>query len=146
MPLREQDRHFLWSLYSAVAIIFIWKGLWEGIYEIPYFGDPFVFLFIGLAMLTFWGVIFREFDPLGGLEKSIDKVLHLVYNHPHKEDFQIKYYDKSRKEHRSIGARNLKGFEKGALVLQHEHKRQEVFIPLHRVTEIMFKGKSYWRL
>ena len=98
MPLREQDRHFLWSLYSAVAIIFIWKGLWEGIYEIPYFGDPFVFLFIGLAMLTFSGVIFREFDPLGGLEKSIDKVLHLVYNHPHKEDFQIKYYDKSRKE------------------------------------------------
>ena len=73
--LREEDRHFLWSMYSAAAIIFAWKGVWEGIYELPVIRDfvntEFIFLFLGLTMLTFSGLVFKEFDPLGGMEKAL---------------------------------------------------------------------------
>ena len=150
MALREQDKHFLSSLYSAVSIIFIWKGLWEGIYEIPvvskYIGDPFVFLFLGLTMLTLSGVIFKEFDPLGGVDKAINKILHFVHNHPHKKDFSILYYDRGKKKELLIPAGQLKSIEKGTLVVQHTHRREEVFIPAHRIREVLYKGKPYWRL
>ena len=83
--LREQDKHFLWSLLAAMGIIFVWKGLWEGLYEIPYLGDPWVALFVGLTMLTLSGLIFREFDPLGSLDKSVNKITTHVKNHPLKK-------------------------------------------------------------
>lgn len=146
MVLREQDKHFLASIYAAVAVIFAWKGLWEGLYEIPYIGDSFVFLFIGFAMLTFSGLIFKEFDPLGNLEKTSMKMLNNVHRHPQKENFTIRYYDKSRKKYINLPAERIKKIEKGALIVIHPGKRQEVFIPLHRVTEILQKGKRYWRL
>lgn len=146
MILREQDKHFLWALLAAIGVIFVWKGLWEGIYEIPYVGEPWVALFLGFAMLTFSGLIFREFDPLGGIEKSMNKVMHEVSNHPEKKDFRIKYYDKSQKKEIEIRADRVQHLEKGSLILKHETKNQEVFIPMHRVTEITHKGKTYWRL
>jgi len=144
--LREQDKHFLASLYAAVAVIFAWKGLWEGLYEIPYIGDPFVFLFIGFAMLTFSGLIFKEFDPLGNLQKATLRNLRSVHANSDKENFTIKYYDKGRKKHITLPAKRIRKIEKGALVIMHQDKRQELFIPLHRVTEILYKGKKYWRL
>lgn len=146
MILREQDKHFLASIYAAVAIIFAWKGLWEGLYEIPYIGDPFVFLFIGFAMLTFSGLIFQEFDPLGNIQKTSSRMLSKVQRHPRKKEFTIKYYDKKRKKHLRIPAEKIKKIEKGALIVKHPGKREEVFIPMHRVTEILHKGKKYWRL
>jgi uncharacterized protein (UPF0248 family) len=142
--LREQDRHFLWSLYSAVAVIFAWKGLWEGIYELPYIGDPFVFLFIGFAMLTFSGLIFKEFDPLGGVEKAVKKVINDVIHHPEKKHFKLKYHDKSKNKDIVIDVTDIHKIEKGALVI--ESNKQELFIPAHRVTEVLYKGKRYWRL
>ncbi len=146
MMVREQDKHFLWSLYVAVAIIFTWKGLWEGIYEIPYIGDPFVFLFIGLVMLTFSGVIFKEFDPLGGINKAVFAIISHIKADPHKQEYVLKYYDKERKKHLTIDARRIRRVEKGAVVLKHHAKNQEVFIPAHRITEVLYKGKRYWRL
>lgn len=145
MVLREQDRHFLWSLYSAIAIIFAWKGLWEGLYEIPYIGHAFVFLFIGFAMLTFSGVIFREFDPLGGVEKAIVKTLHTIDHHPHKNKFQIKYRDQLQKKDILISAMQIKNIEKNTLVIQDSSKKKEIFIPAHRITEVLYNGEVYWR-
>ena len=144
--LREQDKHFLWSLYAAIAVIFTWKGLWEGLYKLPYIGDPFIFLSIGLFMLTLSGVIFKEFDPLGGVEKTVNKILHFVYNHPGRRDFSIMYKDKAGKKDVVVNADRLRGFEKGALVMEHERRKEEFFLPVHRVTEILYKGKTYWRL
>lgn len=150
MVLREQDKHFLGSLYSAVAIIFAWKGLWEGIYEIPvisdYIGDPFVFLFIGFTMLTLSGLIFKEFDPLGGLEKAVEQKLHTVSSHPQKSEFQIRYHDKSTKKDVTISAANLERIEKGTLIIHDPKQRQELFIPMHRVTELIYQGQTYWKL
>ncbi len=144
--LREQDKHFLWSLYSAIAVIFVWKGVWDGIYEIPYFGDPFIFLFIGLSMLTFSGLIFNEFDPLGGLEKAVTKIIRKIESHPQKQLFQISYYDKHLKQKQTISADQITRMEKDALVIKHQRRAEELFIPIHRLREINFNGERFWRL
>ncbi len=145
--MREQDKHFLWSIYAAMAIVFIWRGLWESLYEIPLIGNnPFALFAIGFAMLTLSGVIFKEFDPLGGIEKSINKTLHLVQTHPHKDDFVIKYKDKNQKKEVTIHASRLRSIERGALVVQHHQRKEELFVPTYRVTEILYKGKTYWKL
>ena len=151
MVLREQDKHFLWSLYMAVALIFAWKGVWEGIYELPYICDygvcnEFVFLFIGFTMLTLSGMIFKEFDPLGGIEKAVDKVIHQIHHHPRRKEFTMKYYDKNRKKEVTINAESIINVEKGALVVKHQNQKQELFIPIHRVTEVLYQGKTYWKL
>jgi len=159
MPLREQDKHFLSSLYIAIAIIFTWKGIWDGLYEIPFLGQlscpsfisletctPLVFLFIGFAMLTLSGAIFKEFDPLGGIQKAVNTTLHSIQNHHDKKNFQFKYYDKERKKYVAIPVIWIKKIEKDALVVVSPQQKQEIFIPIHRVTEVLYKGKSYWRL
>ena len=144
--LREQDKHFLWSIYSAIAIVFCWKGIWDGIYEIPYLGDPFIFLFIGFAMLTFSSLIFNEFDPLGGVEKAVSKVFKKIDSYPQNNQFQIIYYDKHLKKEIMIPASRLIKFEKDALIVKHHQKNEEMFIPMHRLRSIDFQGKRYWRL
>lgn len=153
MVFREQDRHFLWSLFAAAGVILAWRGIWEGLYYVlddiaglPYLADPWVFFFIGLAMLTFSGIILKEFDPLGGVEKSIQKMAHYVHNHPKKKEFVIKYHDKEQKRKLNIKAEKIRHIEKGSLVIEHPSGRQEQFIPLHRITEIIHNGKTYWRL
>ena len=105
--MREQDRHFLSSLVIALGIILVWKGLWEGLYEIPYIGNSWVALFIGFALLTFSGLIFREFDPLGNVEKSIIKNINHVKNHPNKEEFHLQYRDRISKKKVLINARQI---------------------------------------
>lgn len=146
MVLREQDKHFLSSLYIAIAVIFTWKGLWEGIESIPYIGTPLVVLFIGFAMLTISGAIFNEFDPLGGVQKAVNRTLHSVQVHHDNKDFHFKYYDKSQKKNILIPANWVKKIEKGTLIVVQPHKGQEIFIPTHRITEVLYKGKRYWSL
>lgn len=146
MFLREQDKHFLSSLYAAIAIVFTWKGIWDGIYEIPYIADPFVFLFLGFAILTLSGLIFKNFDPFGSIEEGVKKTLHSVYTHQQKEKFHLKYYDKAQKKQITVPAKWIKKIEKGAVVLVPPHKKQEIFVPIHRVSEVLYNGKRYWRL
>ncbi len=142
--LREQDKHFLWSLYVAIGVIFIWRGIWEGVYEIPYV-NAWTLLFLGLTMLTFSGLIFKEFDPLGGIEKSTHNMLQFIHNHPTKQNFQINYHDKFLKKELTFPATLIKHIEKDTLIIQ-DQNNQELFIPLHRITEIKEKGKTYWKL
>ncbi|MBS3140394.1 DUF504 domain-containing protein [Candidatus Woesearchaeota archaeon] len=144
--LREQDKHFLWSLYSAIATVFLWKGIWEGIYEIPYLGDPFIFLFIGFAILTFSSLIFNQFDPLGGVEKAVSRIIQKIESHPQKNKFEITYYDKNLKKEIVVPAARILKFENGALILKHHLKNEELFIPLHRLRAVYFQGQRYWRL
>jgi len=112
MPMRESDKHFLWSLYYAVGIILIWKGVWEGIGSLPLLELPFVSLFVGLVMLTFSGLLMREFDPLGGLEKGVQNMLHGIHHHPQKEEFTISYFDNKKNKEVKIEAHKLKLIEK----------------------------------
>ncbi len=143
MMLREQDKHFLWSLFVAIGVILIWRGIWEGVYLIPHI-NAWTLLFLGLTMLTLSGLIFKEFDPLGGIEKSTHKIIHFIHNHPHTENFQIKYYDKLLKKTLHFQAKEIKHLEKDTIIIT-DKQNSEIFIPFHRVTEIIEKGKVYWR-
>lgn len=151
MILREQDKHFLWSLFVALSVILVWKGIWEGMYELlewgglGYLADPFVFLFIGFIILTFSGIIFREFDPLDGMDKAANRIMHHIHNHSRRHEFKIKYYDRNQKKHFGIKGDALRQVERGTLIVEHENGRQEDFIPIHRVEEVLHKGKSYWK-
>ena len=148
MFLREQDKHFLWSLYAGVAIIFIWKGIWEGAYEVvpEFLADPWIFLFLGFLMLTLSGLIFKEFDPLGGVEKAVQKTITTVHAHPDKKNFTLKYYDKLQKKEVTIKVERIMRVEKGTIIVHHEDRKEELFIPIHRVSEILYKGERYWKL
>lgn len=146
MVIREQDKHFLWSILVAIGGILVWRGIWEGAYEIPILADPWMLLFVGFAILTFSGAIFKEFDPLGSVEKSALKVMHYVHNNSNKEEFEIKYKDKNKNKEMRMRGDTLKQIEKGVLVFKHERKNQEKFVPLHRITEVAHKGKIYWKL
>jgi uncharacterized protein (UPF0248 family) len=143
--LREQDKHFLLSLYAGLAIICTWRGLWEGVYEIPYLGEPAVLLFIGLTMLTLSGLIFKEFDPLGGFEKSVTSALEKVMAHPEKDQFILLVEDKHNKTQLQVKASQVKEVEEDTIILMHPTKKGEMFIPLHRLEEIKYKDQSYWR-
>jgi len=144
MLMRESDKHFLWSLFGATGIIFFWKGIWEGLGSLPVIENVWVSLFLGLLILTFSGMIFREFDPMGGLERGALKMLHHVHGHPHRHEFTIKYFDSMTKKEVEVSAANLKHIEKNSLCI-HEGK-QELFIPLHRVRSIHRKGTTIWKL
>lgn len=144
MPLRESDKHFLWSLYYAIGIILIWKGIWEGIGSLPLLELPFVSLFVGLVMLTFSGLLMREFDPLGGLEKGVQNMMHGIHQHPQKEEFIISYFDNKKNKEVKIEAHKLRLIEKN--VMSFHDKGKEVFIPMHRIRRIHRKGKEIWRL
>lgn len=144
--MREQDKHFLLSLFVALGIVFAWKGIWEGIYYLPYINTPWVFLFIGLTMLTLSGVIFNEFDPLGNLNKSANKIIHFVYNRPNRSEYDIKYHDKIQKKHITFNAGQMNYIDKNLLVIKSKDKKEEVFIPIHRITEVLHNKQSYWRL
>lgn len=148
MVLREQDKHFLWSLFVAMGIIFVWKGLWEGLYEIPYIGDPWVALFLGLSMLTFSGLIFKEFDPLGNVDKSVQKMLRIVAADPKRHEFKLRYHDEHLKKDMEFNASEIQGIEKNSIILKRGTKQssQEFFVPGHRVTEIIHNGRVFWKL
>ncbi|PIN87016.1 hypothetical protein COV19_01705 [Candidatus Woesearchaeota archaeon CG10_big_fil_rev_8_21_14_0_10_44_13] len=143
--LRESDKHFLWSLIGAIGIILFWRGIWGGIDILPSPLDrPELSFFLGLAILTFSGLIFKEFDPLGGLEKGVIDVLHMIQSHPEKKDYMITYHDKLNKKDVNIRADDIKQFEKSMLLIHEGGK--EIFIPLHRIKSIHKKGEVIWRM
>ncbi len=145
MILREQDKHFLWSIYVALAVILTWKGVSQGFATIPFLDDPWVVLFISFSILTFSGIIMRDYDPLGSLEKASNKVLHHVLRSQNKKEYQIIYQDDSLNQQVTLSAENLIEIEKGTLIFENKVQKQEFFIPSNKVDEIKFKQRTFWR-
>jgi uncharacterized protein (UPF0248 family) len=147
--LRESDKHFLWSLLGAIGIILFWRGLWNGIDTIEgvahwgWLGTPALSLFIGLVILTFSGLIFQQFDPLGGLERGVINILHDIHANAKKDNYSIKYHDRIKKRDFMISAENIRRIEKNILSIEENGK--EIFIPIHRIREVHKKGKIIWK-
>jgi uncharacterized protein (UPF0248 family) len=127
-----------------MGVVFFWTGVWDGIGNLGPLKNPLVSLLVGLAMLTLSGFIFKDSKLFGAGEKSVETILHQVHQHPHKEEFNIKYMDKIKGTHILFGAGKLKNIEKEFLVFLDEGGK-EIFIPFHRVMEIFHKGKSHWK-
>lgn len=143
--MRESDKHFLLALLAVTGVIFFWRGGWGIIDLIPILSNPFMSLFVGLVIMTFSGVIYREFIPE---EESITPVIDII-NEAFKKAakkrnvYVVKYYDEVAGHHKEIRHSKIKKIEHNFLVT--EKNGEEFFIPIHRVHEISIEGRVVWR-
>lgn len=143
--LRETDKHFLVSMFVAVGIILFWRGIWEGVGVLPIINNAWVDLFIGALILTITGMLFSgEYDPLGGIEKSVLKIVHAIHNHPKKHEFSIRYFDNKKKGVIELKAKHIQHIERNMIIFHYKNK--EIFIPLNRLRSVHRKGKVVWKL
>jgi|SRR3989338_6350392 len=143
--LRESDKHFLLALLAVTGVVFFWRGAWLIMDNIPILENPFVSLAIGLAVMTFSGVIYREFIPEEEPLTPLVDVIKEAFKHtPEKrKGYVIKYYDAISKKHKEISHFNILRIEHNFLIT--EQDGEEFFIPLHRIHRIHSKGKVLWQ-
>lgn len=139
----EDIKKYFWFLFGTIGVVFFWAGAWDGLGSLPYVQSPWISLAIGIIMLSLSGVIFKGANPLWEVEKPIHDIVKKINRHPQKQEFHIKYADHVSKKELLLKADKLKNIEKDFLIFL--EKGKEVFIPVHRVTEILHKGKTHWK-
>ena len=137
-------RQYFWSIFGILGVVLFWAGVWEGLGSLPYLEKPWISLVVGLGMLTLSSFIFKDADPFWGRRKKVESQLWKVHHHAEKHHFHIRYHDKEKQKHVTLPAKDLLKIEKEFLVFMGQHQ-QEVFIPMHRVKEVLYKGKKYWK-
>ena len=138
--IREEDRQFLYSLLYATGIVLFWRGIWEVSYEIPLLKNVYFCLFVGLAILTLTGYMYREFDLFHTKKHKIAQMLHEVQHLTRRgEQHEIFYYDDIKGDEHKIMPDKIKKIEADFLV--YEEKGHEFFLPLYRITRV-HKGKQ----
>ena len=139
----EDAKRYFWYIFGILGTLFFWAGMWDGLGSIGFLKNPFISMAIGLILLSLSGVIFKDANPLWEVEKPVKAEAKKVHHHPLKHEFHFKYEDHLKKKELTIHAGKLKRVEKEFLVFL--DKGKEVFVPLHRVTEILHKGKTHWK-
>ena len=129
-------------MLGIFGIVMFWAGIWDGIGNLPYLANPLISLGVGLIILVSSVLIFEESKIFGGKMDPNLVLMHKVKAHPEKKDFMIKYYDKIKNKTISFKAIMIKRIEKDAfLVLDKDN--QETFIPIHRIKEVLYKGRPW---
>ena len=139
----EDAKRYFWYIFGILGTLFFWAGMWDGLGSLGFLKNPFISMAIGLTLLSLSGVIFKDANPLWEVEKPVKAEAKKVHHHPLKHEFHFKYEDHLKKKELTIHAGKLKRVEKEFLVFL--DKGKEVFVPLHRVTEILHKGKTHWK-
>ncbi|OGF92216.1 hypothetical protein A3H04_00625 [Candidatus Giovannonibacteria bacterium RIFCSPLOWO2_12_FULL_43_11c] len=139
----EDAKRYFWYIFGILGTLFFWAGMWDGLGSLGFLKNPFISMAIGLILLSLSGVIFKDANPLWEVEKPVKAEAKKVHHHPLKHEFHFKYEDHLKKKELTIHAGKLKRVEKEFLVFL--DKGKEVFVPLHRVTEILHKGKTHWK-
>jgi hypothetical protein len=140
----ENLKHYVWSIIGLLGIVLFWAGLWDGVGNLWVLVNPVISLIVGIIILASSGLILKEFDPLKDDEIKTSVELQKVHKHPQKHEFHIKFHDRIKKKDVLLEAKHLKQIEKGFLVFA-QKEGKELFVPIHRVKEIMHKGKSFWK-
>ncbi len=145
MVITSDDiKRYFWFLFGVIGVVFFWAGVWDGVGYLPYLESPWLSIIIGAVMLASSRKLFKEADPIKAAERKAHQVLHTVHTHPQRHLFHIKYHDKLQKQDVIINAAKIHKIEKEFLVLLENGR--EFFIPIHRVREILHKGKTYHKL
>jgi len=140
----EQDKHFLLTLSYLTGVILLWRGIWEGIGQLPLMENPWVSLFIGLLILTLTGWIYTEFDFFSQRAKQMLNVLtHALHDTKRGVEHTISYFDELTGKHQVVHAKDVRKVEQHHIIVEHEGR--ERFIPLQRISEIKRGKKSVWR-
>ncbi len=137
----EEIKEKFWYFFGMAGVVFFWAGVWDGLGYLPYLENPWLSIVLGTVMLALSQFLFREPDPEKKAERKMRSALHKVRRHPRKHEFHIRYHDKLGKKDFLLRGDKLKDIEKGFLLL-HE-KGKEIFVPIHRVREILHKGKTF---
>lgn len=143
--IRESDKHFLLALIAVTGVVFFWRGMWMLADIVPILNNPFVSLAIGLAIMTFSGIIYREFIPEEEPLTPVLDILKDVFKNPIeiRKKYVIEYYDELLKAHKKITHAVIRKLEHTYLVI--ERKGEELFIPVHRIHKIHSEGKVLWQ-
>lgn len=143
MVTKEDMQRYFWYFFGVMGVVFFWTGVWDGVGTLPYLESPLLSLIVGILMLMVAGFV-KGSEALNKAEQTAHKVLQEIHIHPKKHEFHIKYQDKMKNKELVFRADKLHRIEKGFLVMLKEGK--EIFLPIHRVTEVLHKGKSYKKL
>ncbi len=144
MITREDYQRYFWYFFGVLGVVLFWAGVWDGVGHLGFLKDPFFSLVVGLILLFVGGII-RKTDNVNQQELITHNVLREVHHHPRKQEFHVKYFDKMKKKEILIGGEQLHRLEKGFLVLL-EKGGKELFVPIHRVTEVLHQGETYKKL
>ncbi len=144
MITSEELKRYLWYFFGVLGVVFFWAGVWDGLGNISFLQNPLFSLMVGIAMLLIGGLV-RKADKVKKQELVARGVLHHVHIHPQKQEFHIKYHDKIKKKDVLFRADKLDRIEKGFLVFV-EKGKEEIFVPIHRVTEVLHRGKTFHKL
>jgi uncharacterized protein (UPF0248 family) len=141
--LSEQDKSFLQALAYGIGVVLFWKGIWEGTAEIPIIGNPWVSLFLGLAILSLTGWIFGQFDVFSMRASKLQNILDNVMHEAKKGIMnEVYYFDELTGKHVKIPVHTIKKIEAGHLVIHGQNREQ--FIPLHRISHVKHGSKVLW--
>ncbi len=144
MVSSEELKRYFWYFFGVLGVVFFWAGVWDGLGNVAFLQNPLFSLMVGIAMLLIGGLV-RKADKVKKQELVARGVLHQVHHHPQKHEFHIKYHDKIKKKDILYRADKLDRIEKGFLVFA-EKGKEEIFVPIHRVTEVLHKGKTFHKL
>lgn len=133
-------KRYFWNVLGVVGMVFFWAGIWDGIGYLGFLANPLASLLTGTLILLASSLVFKKIS-WKRTGKSLLSLVHKVHKHPQKHEFHVKYYDKIKKKHLLFQADEIKKIEKSFLILK--KKQKEFFIPMHRVVEILHKGKSW---
>ena len=139
----EDVKKYFWYLFGTIGVVFFWAGVYDGLGRLPIIENPWVSLILGITMLSLSGVLLKGSNPLWEAETPVKTQAKKIHHHPQKHEFHFKYEDHLKKKELTIPAGKLQRIEKEFLVFLDQGK--EVFVPLHRVTEILHKGKTHWK-
>ena len=139
----EDIKKYFWYLFGIIGVVYFWAGVWDGVGSIGPLKNPLYSFIAGVVLLSLSRVILKDANPLWGLEKPAKLEAKKVHRHPQKPEFHFKYKDHVGNKEIMLHAKNLKKIEKEFLVFLDRGK--EIFIPLHRVTQITHKGKTHWK-
>ena len=136
-------KQYFWFLFSVMGIVFFWVGIWDGLGSLAYVKEWWISLLIGLTLFAISGIILKENNIFGGAANPVMKILHTIPSHPEKHLFHIKYFDKIKKREKTLTGHQVIGIEKDYFIFLDGNYEQ--FIPAHRITEILHKGKTHWK-
>jgi len=144
MITQEKFNQYFWYLFGVIAVVFFWAGIWDGLGNISYLQNPLISLFAGLFLLGLSRIIFRDANPFGSEgDHPAHPIIRKIKKSDEKHHYDIQYKDQSKSRDLSINAKNLHKIEKNFMIF-HEGER-EIFIPLKKVTQVLYKGKKHWQ-
>ncbi len=140
----ETIKQYGWYLFGTMGVVFFWEGIWDGIGNIGPLKNPLLSLGTGIILLSLTKFLFPGNAPFLSEKHPAHQIVKSLHTHPQKNLFNFKYRDEVQNKEINISAENMHRYEKNFIVIKTPEGR-ETFIPLHRLKEVLYEGKTHWK-